>query len=160
MSFDRHLKRQSPRRLPTGVTVGTVGEVDSLCDMTANSVMSLSLTPPLVLIAVKKGNRTAQMISEIRCFAVNVLTAEQEPIARRFATNGLKDFSDISFKCAETGAPVLEGALAWVDCRLVEMLAGGDHNIFIGQIAAGESRSGNPLLFYGGSYARLSESPE
>jgi flavin reductase (DIM6/NTAB) family NADH-FMN oxidoreductase RutF len=159
MSFNPRLQRQIMGCLATGVTVVTVGRGDSLCAMTANSVMSLSLAPPLILIAVNKGNRTAQMISENRCFAVNVLTVEQEPIARRFATNGLKDFSGISFKSAETGAPVLKDTLAWVDCRVVDVLSGGDHDIFIGQITAGDSRSGSPLLFYGGCYARLSESP-
>ncbi|MBM3775273.1 MAG: flavin reductase family protein [Acidobacteria bacterium] len=155
MSFDSALQRKILGRFATGVTVVTSGDSESCCAMTANAVMSLSLDPPLVLIAVGKRNRTAQQITECGCFAINVLGAEQEPVARRFATNGVKDLSGVACSRAETGAPVLTDALSWVECRLVETLPGGDHYVFIGEIVAGAAREGAPLLFYAGAYGRL-----
>ncbi|HQU44536.1 MAG TPA: flavin reductase family protein, partial [Pirellulales bacterium] len=58
---------------------------------------------------------------------------------------------------AVTGAPILDDALAWVDCKLAESLPGGDHHIFTGEIVAGDAREGRPLLYYQGNYARLAE---
>jgi flavin reductase (DIM6/NTAB) family NADH-FMN oxidoreductase RutF len=125
--------------------------------MTANAVTSLSLDPPLVLVAVDRRAQTHQCLKENKCFAVNVLTADQEAISRRFAKSGPKDFSDLSVTTAVTGCPILTDALAWVDCRLVEILAGGDHDIFLGEILAGDARDGQPLLFYAGQYRRLAD---
>jgi flavin reductase (DIM6/NTAB) family NADH-FMN oxidoreductase RutF len=90
-----------------------------------------------------------------KCFAINVLRADQEATSRQFAMPGPKDFSGLSLTVAKTGAPILVNALAFVDCRLVEILSGGDHDMFLGDPVAGEARDGEPLIFYSGGYTQL-----
>ena len=123
--------------------------------MTANAVMSLSLDPPLIVVSVDKTAHMHGALLESRCFALNVLRQEQESLSRRFARRGPKDFSDLSCTVEETGSPILDDALAYADCKVVEVLSGGDHDMFVGELLAAESRGGQPLIFYGGSYARL-----
>lgn len=158
MAFDSKLQRKIMGRFATGVTVVTTAGPGGTGGLTANAVCSLSLEPALVLVAVDK---RAQSYSEIKangCYAVNVLSLDHEEISKRFSTPGPKDFSGFHWKTAVTGAPILEDALGYVDCRLHEILPGGDHDIFIGEIAAGEAREdGLPLLYFSGKYRRLVE---
>ncbi|MEX2560681.1 MAG: flavin reductase family protein [Pirellulales bacterium] len=157
MAIDADAQRRVMGYLATGVTVVTSRVGDELCGMTANAVTSLSLDPPLVLVAVDKRAAFHACLKAGGGFAVNVLSVEQEDLSRRFATSGLKDFSDLDWTEAASGAAVFSDALAWVDCRLVEVLPGGDHDIFIGEILAGDAREGSPLLFYRGKYRRLDD---
>src|SRR5262249_23037924 len=92
-----------------------------------------------------------------RCFAVHILRLDQEDISRRFATPGPKDFSDLRVTSAVTSAPILTDCLAFLDCRVVDILPGGDHEIFVGEILAGEHGGGEPLLYYSGGYRRLAD---
>ncbi|MBI2823848.1 MAG: flavin reductase [Planctomycetia bacterium] len=144
-------------RFATGVTVVTTGRAPNFSGLTANAIASLSLSPPLVLVAVEKSSHSHAYLLEYRSYAVNVLALDQEPLSRRFATPGPKEFGDLEFTTATTGAPILAGTLGYVDCQVVEVLAGGDHDIFVGEIVAGEARDGQPLLYYRGKYARLAE---
>ncbi|MEX0819263.1 MAG: flavin reductase family protein, partial [Pirellulaceae bacterium] len=90
------------------------------------------------------------------CFALNILSSDQQEISDRFAFKGPKNFSDLETTTAKTGAPVLKGTLGWVDCKLKEILPGGDHDIFVGEIvAAGAVDAGAPLLYFNGKYATL-----
>jgi flavin reductase len=157
MAFDPALQRRIMGHFATGVTVVTTrfGEGDQIWGMTANSVVSLSLDPPLMLFTVDRQNFMYECLMKGRCFAVSILTVEQEAISRRFATRGPKDFSDLALVVAETGAPILAAALAFVDCRVVQVVPGGDHEIFFGEIVAGGVHDGPPLLFYSGKYGQL-----
>jgi flavin reductase (DIM6/NTAB) family NADH-FMN oxidoreductase RutF len=92
-----------------------------------------------------------------RCFAINILRVDQEDLSRRFATPGPKDFSDLSLRHGETTAPILADCLAFVDCRIVNVLPGGDHDIFVGEIVAGDIHGGEPLLYYAGRYRKVAE---
>jgi flavin reductase len=158
MAFDSALQRKIMGRFATGVTVVTTGKEGRYGGLTANAVCSLSLDPPFVLVAVDKRAGSHAELLEHRCYAVNILAATQEAISQRFAKSGPKDFSDLTWKTAVTGAPVLEGTLGYVDCRLVEVLGAGDHDIFIGEIVAGElSEAGTPLLYFSGKYRQLAE---
>jgi flavin reductase (DIM6/NTAB) family NADH-FMN oxidoreductase RutF len=158
MAFDPLIQRRIMGRFATGVTVlGTRDASGQYGGMTANAVASLSLDPPLVLVAVDRRAQTHLALTQARCFVMNVLTADQEHLSRRFAAPGPKDFSDIPLTTAVTGAPVFTEALAWVDCRVTDILPGGDHDIFVGEIVAGDAREGQPLLFYSGKYGRLAE---
>ena len=159
MAFDSLLQRRIMGRFATGVTIITARCDDRLWGMTANSILSLSLDPPLILVSVDRRNQMHACMSEGKCFAVNVLTAEQEDISRRFATRGPKDFEGVAITTAATGAPILMDALAFVDCLLVQVLPGGDHDIFVGEAVAGEARQGEPLIFYAGKYTQLSPTP-
>lgn len=158
MSFDSKLQRKILGHFATGVTVVTTGEGSARTGLTANAVASLSLDPPLVLVAVDNRSASRDDLKANRSFAINILALEQEEVSRRFATPGPKDFSGLTWKTAVTGAPVLADALGWVDCRLHSVLAGGDHEIFVGEIVAGECREGgSPLLYFAGKYRQLAE---
>jgi flavin reductase (DIM6/NTAB) family NADH-FMN oxidoreductase RutF len=157
MSFDSKKQRKILGHFATGVTVVTTGGSAGLHGMTANAVASLSLHPPLVLVAVDKRALTLAYLKENRCFAVNILSLDQEEMSRRFALPGPKDFSDLKTKSGATASPILAHCLAYLECKVVEILPGGDHEIFIGEILAGEYFGGEPLLYYSGGYRRLAE---
>jgi flavin reductase (DIM6/NTAB) family NADH-FMN oxidoreductase RutF len=142
-------------RFATGVTVVTTRHDEEVSGMTANAVVSLSLDPPLILVCVDLKGTMHGMLKAGRCFAVNVLRADQQEFSTRFAKPGPKDFSGIELTEARTGAPIMAGALAYADCEVVDIVGGGDHDMFIGQMLAGETHEGAPLIFYGGRYANL-----
>ncbi|MDE0298097.1 MAG: flavin reductase family protein [Candidatus Poribacteria bacterium] len=152
MAIDSMLQRRVMGRFATGVTLLTTRFDEGILGMTANAVMSLSLEPPLIVVAVDKKNSMHECLIQGRCFALNMLRADQEAISRRFAISGPKDFSGLSLTKAETGAPILVDAIAFVDCKLVDVLPAGDHDMFVGEPVAGEERDGEPLLFYSGEY--------
>ena len=153
--FDSDEQKRIMGRFATGVTVASTRVGDETWGMTANAVTSLSLKPPQVLLCVVRESQSHTKFKEGDCFALSILAAEDEEISNRFAFKGPKDFSDLKFRTAETGAPILESAIGWVDCRVAEILAGGDHDIFVGEIVAGGTAEGEPLLYYDGGYARL-----
>jgi len=85
-----------------------------------------------------------------------VLPADAERLARRFADDGRGDkFDGLSHRTEVTGAPILDAALAWLDCRMHGAHEGGDHTIFVGEVLAGDAQDGEPLLFYRGGYGRV-----
>jgi flavin reductase (DIM6/NTAB) family NADH-FMN oxidoreductase RutF len=142
-------------KFATGVTVASTAFGETTWGMTANAVTSLSLSPPLVLLAVVRESQSQQMFQQAGCFALNILSAAQEALSQRFAAPGPKDFAGLEYTTAITGAPILLDTLGWVDCKLVDTLPGGDHEILVGEIVAGDCRDGEPLLFFSGRYARL-----
>lgn len=152
--------RETLSFLPGGVTVVTAREPDgSPAGLTATAVCSVSLRPPLVLVCVEDGSSTRAAIAREGSFAVNLLDEEQAPMARRFAGGRTDKFDDVPWATAETGAPVLEAAVGYVDCRVDQRLdEAGDHEIFIGEVLAAEVfRPGarNPLVYYLGEYRAL-----
>jgi flavin reductase (DIM6/NTAB) family NADH-FMN oxidoreductase RutF len=157
MTFDPKKQRQILGHFATGVTVVTTDGAAGGHGMTANAFASLSLNPPLVMVAVDKSAAMLEFLTKNRCFAVNILRADQEELSRRFATPGPKDFSDLEVTTAATGSPILAHAIAYLDCRVHEILAGGDHEIFLGEILAGDYEGGEPLLYFAGGYRKLAE---
>lgn len=157
MPFDSLEQRRIIGHFATGVTVATTRVGDQLFGMTANAVASLSLEPPLVLLCVDKRAQFLGPVKDSGVFALNILADDQEAVSRRFAQRGPKEFGDIALTTAATGAPVFADALGFVDCKVYEVLPGGDHDIFLGEIVAGDARDGRPLLYYCGKYRRLAE---
>ena len=141
---------------PTGVAVVTARTRDgSPRGLTANAITSVSLDPLLVLVCVALDAETHAAIEATAGFAINMLPAAGERLARRFADDGREDkFDGLGHRTEVTGAPILEDALGWLDCRLRAAHAGGDHTIFVGEVLAGDARDGEPLLFYRGGYGR------
>lgn len=160
MAIDTQLQRQIMGHFATGVTVVTTRHGDQMFGMTANAVASLSLEPPQLLVAVDRRAQMHEALLAARFFAVNILTEQQEELSRRFAMRGPKEWADLEFSTAVTGAPIFKGSLAYVDCKLVEVLPGGDHQIFIGEIVGGDVGGGRPLMYYRGQYVKLPESIE
>lgn len=143
----------------TGVTVITTSGGEHGYGMTANAFSSVSLDPPLVLICAKSGAEGSEHIDRNGAFAVNILAADQEPLSRYFSSKtrprGVDAFRDVPHRTVVTGSPVLEGVVGFLDCRLHESHTVGDHEIFIGEVAALESSDRPPLLFHGGAYRLL-----
>ena len=157
MTFDSKKQRKNPGSVRHRRDGGDNGGPCGLHGMTANAIASLSLEPPLVLVAVDKRALTLDYLKKNQCFAINILRIDQEELSRRFAAPGPKDFSDLKITTAATESPILADCLAYVDCKVVDILPGGDHEIFIGEILAGEHFDGQPLLYHAGSYRRLAE---
>jgi len=142
--------------LPTGVTVVTATGGDGPAGATANAVSSLSLEPMLMLACLDRGSRTLLAVQAANRFAVNVLHAGQEPIARAFATKApVADKWEGVEWSERDGLPAIDDALAWVACDLRDVIAGGDHVIVTGEVTAVESTEGAPLVFHQGRYRPL-----
>lgn len=158
MPLDSTEQRRILGKFATGVTVASTKVGDETWGMTANAVTSLSLDPPLVILCIQRDSLSHRKFKEGGCYALSILSAAQQDISDRFAFKGPKDFSGLDTKTSVTMAPILAGALGWVDCMLKEILPGGDHDIFIGEIVAGDGiESGEPLLYYGGKYTNLGD---
>ena len=140
-------------RFATGVTVVTATSPDGPVGMTANAVCSLSLEPLLLLVAFDNDARTLRVVRDTGRFGVNVLAAGHEDLARLFAskTPESEKFAGVPHTVHD-GIPVIEGALAWVGCRLEQLIPGGDHTIGIGAVEAAEAGQGEPLLWFRGGY--------
>lgn len=152
--------RRAMGRFATGITIITAGASDPHA-MTANAFTSVSLEPPLVLVCVRQNAVMAETIRNHGSFAVSVLAAHQERVARLFADRN-RPRGKLGFATVETeagpysGAPVITGALAWLECELRTVYDGGDHSIFIGQVhTLGRSTAEHALLFYEGGFHRL-----
>ena len=145
----------------TGVTVITSAAGDELQGMTANAVTSLSLDPVMLLICVDKGSHTHDVLDRGGVFAVNILGEHQEDISRLFAKRGEPEIGSLRgqpFRRGETGAPILEDCLAFMECRVRSVLDGGDHSIFLGEVVNESMVSeGRPLVFFRGKYRALTE---
>ena len=144
----------------TGVTVVAARHGPLLAGMTANGIASISIDPPLMMASIARKAETHGAIIGSHAFAISILAADQQAVAECFArpttAQKLKDFCGASWEEAETGSPVLEGALAFFDCRLTARHDGGDHTIFIGEIvAAGYREDAEPLLWYASGYRRF-----
>lgn len=157
MSFDEAEFRRVLGHLPTGVTVVTARtETGEPRGLTANAVTSVSLAPPLILVCVETTSDTHDSIERAGAFAVSVLPADAESLARRFATYAAEDkFDGVAHHDEVTGAPVLERACSWMDCRVWATYPGGDHTIFVGEVLAGDAVDESPLIYYRGGYGRL-----
>ena len=144
----------------TGVTVVAARHGPLLAGMTANAIASISIDPPILMASIARKAETHGAIIGSHAFAVSVLAEDQRELADCFAqpttATKLTRFCDAPWHEAETGSPILEGALAYCDCRLTERPDGGAHTIFLGEIvAAGYREDAAPLLWYGSAYHRL-----
>jgi flavin reductase (DIM6/NTAB) family NADH-FMN oxidoreductase RutF len=160
MSIEPRTYRDIWGNFATGVTVITT-EVDGwLHGMTANGVTSVSLDPLLMLVCVDKGARCHAQLSAAGKFGVSFLTQEQEDVSNLFAKGVDPEQGALrgaAFHFGANGTAILDDCLAHLECRLVETLAGGDHDIFVGEAIGGEiSRpEAPPLLFFRGGYRQL-----
>lgn len=140
----------------TGVGVMTTSGARGWFGMTANAVSSVSLEPPLVLVCVGRGATMAEHVVEAGVFALSFLAEDQAPFSDRFAdpaTDAEEKFAGVSTREVETGSPVLDGAVGWVDCRVRSVADGGDHLVVIGEVlAAGADQAVDPLVYFRGVY--------
>ena len=142
-------------RFATGVTVVSFDAGDGPRGVTVNSFTSVSLEPPLVLVGIAKRAAAHEALRD-NPFCVNVLGAEQEDLARRFA--GGNSGADPRFDAAPGRAPRLLGALAHVDCDAWRAYDAGDHTLFVGEVTAFEHREGDALAYMGSRFTTIAES--
>ena len=154
--MDQRRFRDTVGAFPTGVTIVTANGDDGPAGLTTNAFTSLSLDPPLILVCFDNASRTLPVVRASGRFAVNVLRAGQEDLAAVFASKRLQDekFAEVTHS-SDHGVPVLDGALAWLVCDVVELLPGGDHTIGIGAVTALSATDGEPLLFWRSAYRSL-----
>ena len=139
----------------SGVTVVTAADDEPL-GFTCQSFTSLSLDPPLVALCPARTSVTWPRIRDVGRFCVNVLADDQEELSQRFAHSGDGKYAGLSWAPAPSGAPMLDGTIAWIDCTLRAEYDGGDHTVVIGEVRDLSALPGrNPLLFYGSDYHRL-----
>jgi 3-hydroxy-9,10-secoandrosta-1,3,5(10)-triene-9,17-dione monooxygenase reductase component len=141
----------------TGVTVVTAIGPDGPAGMTTNAITSLSLQPRLLLVCFEARSRTLEVVRASHRFAVNILRAGDEDLAAVFASKrvGRQKFEDVTHT-EEHGVPVLDRALAWIACDLLELRPGGDHEIGIGSVLGIRTATpGDPLVFFGGRYTSI-----
>lgn len=145
--------RNTMGRYLTGVAVVTaVDAAGAHHGSTISSLQSISLEPPILMLALNFGTRTGAALQEGGRFAISILGAKQEAIARRFAVRGGERFADGEFEGTPGGMPVVEGALAQAECVLHEHHVIGDHDVFFGRVTASRDRLGGPLAFLGGRF--------
>jgi flavin reductase (DIM6/NTAB) family NADH-FMN oxidoreductase RutF len=123
--------------------------------MTVSAFSSLSLEPPLVLICIDNAATMAPQIATADHFAVNVLTSAQEELSRRFAGQMDDRFAGVGYVEGESGCAILKDVLAWIECRIVDRHAAGDHVIIVGEVQAAKALEGTPLIYYRSGYATI-----
>jgi flavin reductase (DIM6/NTAB) family NADH-FMN oxidoreductase RutF len=149
--------RQLLGRFATGVTVLTTRDRSNghPVGMTASSVASVSLDPPLLLVCVDQRHDMHPAMKAAERFVLNVLAIDQEGISRRFAEDRPDRFDGIGYKENKHGIAVLDGVLATIECEKVSEVPGGDHTVFFGLVTGGTATDRRPLLYYRGGYASL-----
>jgi 3-hydroxy-9,10-secoandrosta-1,3,5(10)-triene-9,17-dione monooxygenase reductase component len=142
----------------SGVVVVTAHGPDGPLGFTCQSFASLSLDPPLVNFSPARTSTTWPRIRRIGAFCVNVLAADHEHHSAGFARSGVDKFAGVTWRPAPSGAPVLTGVSAWLDCVLWAEYDGGDHTIAVGRVQdLGADPARLPLLFYRGGYGVVPE---
>ena len=152
--IDKHLFLRVMGSFATGVAVVTVAsKLGELRGFTASAVSSLSLEPRMLLVCVNEHSTTLDILKEAGTFALNIMSSTQQEIAQQFATRAGDRFAGIKWRPGpETGAPIIDGSLAYAECRLVDTCKGGDHIIVMGEIIAADAHEAEPLLYFRGRY--------
>lgn len=155
--MDANRYRAIMRHQAGAVTVIATGAEGTRAGLTATAVASLSDRPPAILACVGRQTGAHDHIADIKAFSVNVLSSDQEAIAERFAgrhnLSGEDRFKGLEWTTLQTGAPILAGALATLDCELTDQHSFTTHTIFIGHVRDGLFRAdANPLLYFRGDY--------
>jgi flavin reductase (DIM6/NTAB) family NADH-FMN oxidoreductase RutF len=154
-AIDAQLFRRTLSRFATGVTVITVAHQEHVHGMTANAFMSVSLNPPLVLVSIGQNAQMYRLLAPGSHYGVSILSDDQELLSRHFGGRPV-DGVEIAFRL-EHGAPLMEGAVAHIVAKVVDVHQAGDHTLFIGEVEYLRGRHGSPLLFYSGSYGQIAK---
>jgi len=152
--FDTNHFRQALSQFATGVTVITTRLADgSFRGLTASSFNSVSLEPPLVLWSLSNGANSLPIFTGNSHYVINVLSAGQEELARRFSRRGGENpFTTTPFELSRTGQPILKGVTAWFECHNRSRYPEGDHVIFVGEVEECAVEAQPALVFHGGKF--------
>jgi flavin reductase (DIM6/NTAB) family NADH-FMN oxidoreductase RutF len=154
--FTSDLFRRACSLFATGVAVLSTRAQDGLPHgITINSFSSLSLNPPLVMVAVDRACTVLNVFESSGSYAVNILRETQIDLSIRFAQLPEGRFTGVPWTAGVTGSPWIEGVLGVLDCKTIEVLDAGDHRVLIGEVVAAEIGDGRPLVFFGSEYSLL-----
>ena len=154
--FDVSQFKEAMGRFTTGVTIVAGIDDGQPVGFTCQSFMSLSIDPPFVGVAPARTSTSWPRIARSGSFCVNVLTDAQEELCRGFAVSGGPKFDGVDWHPAPgTGSPVIEGSLAWVDCRVELVHDAGDHELILGRVLDLGVGGGSPLLFFRSGFATV-----
>lgn len=143
-------------RYATGITVATVFDAGGQPHgVTINSFTSVSLAPPMILFCLDTRAMILAHFEAATHFAINILSAEQQGIASRFARPGIDRFEGVEWTMGETGTPLLKGTIGWIQCALARTHDAGDHRILLGEVRRACIHEGEPLLYFGGGYRKI-----
>jgi flavin reductase (DIM6/NTAB) family NADH-FMN oxidoreductase RutF len=157
MGVSKEEFRTALGRFASGVTVVTAkGARGELLGITVSAFASVSLEPPLVLVCIDKRASLHGHMSDGAHFAVNILEEDQELMSRRFASKDDDRFNGTAYRESADGTPLIEGALATLECRVVHAYPGGDHTIIVGEVESTSVGDGRPLAYFRGGYVQLS----
>ena len=159
MPISVDLFKSALRRWASGVSILTTRREGGIMGITVSAFCSVSLEPPLVLACIDRKARSHALIEKERSFAINVLKAGQERLSELAAGHSGERGNWLEgqpYRKAATGAPILSDCLAWFDCSLEAVHDGGDHTIFLGRVEAAGHSEGRPLLYFDGTYHKLS----
>lgn len=155
--IDQDTFRRALRGWASGVTIVTARAGDKVHGMTVSAFSSVSADPPLVLICVNRATKTHRLIEEGAIFAVNILAEHQRDISNLFASTEHEDtrLERVPWTEGATSAPLIDGALASLECSVHSAHREGSHMIYIGQVEAFHGTAAEPLLYYDGGYRSL-----
>ncbi|MCG2622969.1 flavin reductase family protein [Arthrobacter sp. I2-34] len=144
----------------TGVAVITSDSADGPLGMTVQSLVSISLDPPLIMFSPQKTSKTWPAIQRTGSFCANILPADRRDLGLRFARSGTDKFAGVDWQPGLTAAPVLDGALAFIECSIEHVYEAGDHYMVLGRVRdLGEKGPGEPLLFFKGGFGSFNRMP-
>jgi flavin reductase (DIM6/NTAB) family NADH-FMN oxidoreductase RutF len=150
------LFRRACSQFATGVAIATVPAGDGAPHgLTVNSFAAVSLEPPLVLISIGDQCQALDHFRDGEFFALNILAAGQEALSEAFARRMDNRFEDQAWFAGETGAPLIPGVLATMECRLVDVIRLGDHSVLVGEMVAASMAEGAPLMYFRSGYGRM-----
>jgi len=147
--------RRTMGRFATGVAVVTTSADGVPHGMTVNSLTSVSLEPPLLLVCLTTGARTTEAVTTAGKFTVNILSARQEHLAMRFAKRGADHFAGLAIVHGRHEVPIIPDAFAHLECRVERSFEAGDHIVVIGEVLDVWEREGEPLGFLGGKFSDI-----
>ncbi len=155
MAVSKDEFRLALRNFASGITVVTTTSAGQQFGITVSAFTSVSLEPPLILVCIDKRASIHDHLAEGAAFAVNILAADQQDLSQRFASKVEDRFANVATTTDANGSPLLDGALAHLQCRVVQAYAGGDHTICVGEVEATSVKQGKPLAYFDGQYAYL-----
>jgi len=138
-------------RLPAGVVIVSARAGNEFRGLTASSLVSISLEPPMVLVGLEQESNTRAAVLQTKAFNVSLLTRSQEFIADRFAGRAPAvdpSWRNIPHRLGANGIPLIDGCAAWLECRLVQSHTAGDHEICVGEVEAAAIGAGDPLILW------------
>ncbi len=149
--------RSVMRYFASAVTVVTGAlETGELFGLTVSAFTSVSLEPPLVLMCVRNESSATKLFQKSMKYCVNILAEDQRPIAEKFSLSGEGGrFQNLDYYLGSGGSPIIRDAIGYIDCKIVEVIAGGDHTVFLGEAIDVYAEEKKPLLYLNRRYVKL-----